>query len=424
LRVRSVLLGWVLLAPLWAQDSPTKDRVLRDLDSRNYQTQRRAVLAARKVRDPKILEKLLQLAVAARHPNIRGYACESLGHYRDPRIFPLLKKAATSGPVSTKMGALPGLGLLGDPRAFDVLVKALENRSDWGYAATGLRHLGDKRGAAPLADVFRRHRQDYAVFGAVAEAILALDADLGENLFFWAICDPKTYRQHRLDRLLGQLRQPSVRQSARKLLKNKDIKVQKTGLRILGGCGDAGTVAVLLKVMDGEENLRLEAIRALGDLGHELAVPQVARYLVGKSDKQRAVAAEALGKIGHGTAVRSLVQALQKETEILPKLWMIEALGRIGDKRAVSELGRHLKDDTVFQQPMDISSIWGFPYNVPVSWTAWWAITSIRKGKPEKPLRKLLQFHGHGTELKKSDIATATSWWQDHRDKPGYSCRK
>lgn len=427
--MRSVLVAWVLAAPLWAQESRPqgshpRDQVLEDLDSPDYQTQRRAVLAARKVKDPAILDKLLQLAVRARHPNIRGYACETLGHYRDPRVFPLLKEAATSGPISTRMGALPGLGLLEDPRAFDVLVTALEGRSNWGYAATGLRHLGDSRGAVPLAAVFRKHRQDHAVFGAVAEAILALDPDLAQNLFFWAIQDQVTCRQHGLDRLLGQLRTPAVRRRAQKLLEHEEIEIKKTGLRILGGCGDAATVAVLLKVMDGEADLRLEAIQALGRLGHELAVPQVTRYLDAESGRERAVVAEALGRIGHGTACHSLVQALNRETELLPRLKMIEALGRVGDKRGVAELGRHLKDDTVLEQPMRISSIWGFPYNTPVSWATWWAITSIREGKPQKPLHELLRFQDHGTAVKKSDIVAATTWWREHHDKPGYSCRK
>jgi len=398
--------------------------ILKDLDSDDYQTQRRAVLAARDRKDPAILERLLHLAVQAKHPNIRGFACESLGHYRDPRIFPLLEKEATSGPISTRMGALPGLGLLKDPRSYEVLVRALkDHRSDWTYAAIGLQHLGDKRGAVPLAEIFRLHHHDHAVFGAVAEAIVVLDPDLAEDLFFWAVQEERTYPHHRLDRLLARVGSQSVRQRAQKLLSHKSMGVQRTGLRILGGCGDAGTVAVLLKVMDGEEVLRLDAIEALGELGHELAVPQVARYINGDSAKQRAVVAEALGKIGHRTAVRFLVLALHKEQEVLPKLRMIQALGRLQDKRAVAELGWHLKDETVLEQPMTMSSIACFPYNTPVHWAAWWALVCVREGKPPRPLREVFRFHGRGTQVKDSDIESATVWWQEHRDKPGFSCR-
>lgn len=414
--------AWILAAPLCAQ-SPTAARILEDLDSRSYQTQRRAVLAARKVKGPAILAKLLELAVGARHPNIRGYACESLGHYRDPRIFPLLKEAAVSGPISTRMGALPGLGLLQDARSYPLLVKTLDDRDNWNYAATGLRHLGDPRAAAVLADIFRRHRQDHHVFGVVADTILALDEDLARDLFFWAIEDPKTWPHHRLERLLGRIRSPAVRQRAQKLLAHEDIRIQKTGVRILGGCGDVATVAVLLKVMDGSEPLRLEAIRALGELGHELAVPQVARYLSADSAEVRAVVAEALGRIGHATAVRSLVLVLREETDMVPRLRMIEALGRVGDKQAVAELGRHLRDDTVLPQPMATSSISSFPYNTPVSWVAWWALVCIREGKPPRPLNQLFQFHGRGAKVKESEIESATKWWREHRDKPGYSCR-
>jgi HEAT repeat protein len=428
----TVLTPLVLAATLCAQGTgpqdataPTTQQILKDLDSSNYQKQRRAVLAARKVKEPAILEKLLQLAVHARHPNIKGYACETLGHYRDPRIFPLLREAVTSGPPSTRMGALPGLGLLRDRRSYQLLARALKDqRSNWSYAATGLHHLGDKRGAEPLADVFRKHLHDHAVFGAVAEAILALDRDRAVDLFFAAIQDPKTFQHHRLDRLLGQVKTKDVRGRAQKLLAHEDLRVQRTGLRILGGCGDVGTVAVLLKVMDSDETLRLEAIRAIGELKHELAVPQVARYLSADSADERAVVAEALGKIGHGTAVRSLVLALHAEEEIIPRLRMIEALGLTRDKQAVAELGRHLTDETLLPQPMTMSSIASFPYNTPVSWAAWWAIACIRDSKPPQPLRQMFRFLGQGKQVKKSDIESATKWWQEHRHKPGFSLQK
>jgi HEAT repeat protein len=406
-------------------DTPIPARVLEDLDSGNYQTQRRAVLAARRVKEPAILDKLLQLAVDARHPNIKGYACETLGHYRDPRVFPVLQKAVTAGPISTRMGALPGLGLLQDPRSYQLLVKALEDhRNNWGYAAKGLHHLGDKRGAAPLADIFRRHQHDHAVYGAVAETLLGLDPDRAIDLFFAAVLDEKVRQYYHLARLLGRTRSEAVRERAQQLLEHDDKQIQKTGIRILGQTGDIGTVAVLLRVMDSNEGLRMEAVLALGELGHELAIPQIARYLSADNAAQRAVVARALGKIGHGTSVRYLVLALNQEAEIVPRLRMIEALGLIRDKQAVAELGRHLKDDTLREQPIKMSSIAPFPYNTPVNWAAWWAIASIRDNKPPRPIRELFRFHGRGTQVKKSDIESATGWWQEHRDKPGYSLQQ
>ncbi len=304
------------------------------------------------------------------------------------------------------------------------MVGALEDRNNWSHAATGLRHLGDQRGAGPLAKVFRQHLHDHAVFGVVADAILALDPDMAKDLVFAAIQADNVYPHHRLDRLLGQIQTKAVRARAQKLLAHDNDRVRACGVHILGHVGDVGTVAVLLRVMDGDQTLRLDAIRALGSLGHELAVPQMARHLRAESAPQRAVVAEALGRIRHRTAVRPLIIALRGEQETLPKLRIIEALGRIGDRRAVAELGKHLDDNSMHKQPLRVSSIWSYPYNAPVNWVAWWALRHVRDAKPPRPINKLFTFHGRGTHVTQSDIEAARKWWQEQRHKPGFALNK
>ena len=167
----------MLLAGLGlAQGAGDAERILKDLASRNYQVQRRAVLAARETKNPKLLERLLVLAKgdSKSHPNIRGYACETLGYYRDPRVFDVLAEAATKGPLSARGGAKRGLGRLGDARAQDLLTKSLDHRSTWSATADGLMLLGDKRAAKPLSRLLRAHAHDHFVHGRVAEAIVVL----------------------------------------------------------------------------------------------------------------------------------------------------------------------------------------------------------------------------------------------------------
>ena len=406
------------------QKPTTVEQILKDLQQKNYQVLRRAVVAARTTKDPRLLEKLLQLAQHARHPNIRMYACETLGHYRDKRIFDLLSKAAAEGPLSARNGALLGLGLLQDKRSYDILVKGLKDRNNWSAAATGLRHLGDTRGAEPLVRLIINNNHDHFVFGRVTEALFALDRDRSVDEFFAIITIAATYKHHRLDLMLGRVKTDSVRKRAEKLLEHDDLHVQKVGLRILGAAGNVQTVAILLKVMDGNKDLRLNAVEALGELGHELAVPQMARYLKSDKDAVRSSSAKALGKIGHTTAVRPLVAALHAEKRTIPKLRMIEALGLIGDKRGVTELGKHLEDDSIELQPMTISSIWSFPYNASVKWAAWWALATIRDGKQPRPVADVFQSHGRGKPPETKEMEATTKWWNTSRGKPGFSLKK
>ena len=408
---------------LCAQESRPTASILRDLDSNKYQVARRAVLAARESLDKAFLDKLIELVEHSRNINIRGFAAETLGYYRDPRIFPALKKLAADGPYGARFGALPGLGRLKDPRSFDVLVKELGPRGQWGHAATGLRLLGDKRAVPHLTKIFRANVHDHRAHGELADAIVALDPNAAVDLFFEAILNPKAYVGYRLAVLLGGIKTDAVRKRAEKLLGHESIKVRTAGLRILGGAGNVKTVAVLLGVMERDEEVRLEAVLALGQLGHELAVPQIARHLDSDDDKLRTAAAASLGRIGHRTAVLRLVAALRNEEETMPKLRMIEALGRIGDKQAVSELGRHLEDETMERQPMRMSSIALFPWNTPVDLTVWWSLRRIRDGKEPMPLGKMLCFPRPRAGVEKEiDLDAVRRWWARHKDDPGYSC--
>jgi HEAT repeat protein len=425
----------LLVAVCWspsqglAQDAGS---ILRDLDSPNYQTQRKAVQAAQKIQSGPILDKLLHLAAQASHANILGYACEALGHYRDPRIFAVLETVAVKKPRGW-YPALIGLGLLGDSRSFAILVKAIEGPENrhvprWSYAAEGLRHLGDKRAGAILAKMVRANVHDSKVYGEVPRAIFVLDQDLALELFFEVLQDERVYEHHGLHRYLSKVKTKAVRGQAIALLDHKSEAVQLHAIHILGHTADTGTISTLLTIMEQAKtgSRRQEAaINALGTSGHELAVPQLARHLGSENAAHRAAVAQALGKIGHVTATRSLVVALRKEEEIIPKLRLVEALGRVGDRRAITTLGDYLEDTTMLEQPETISMMWIFPYNTPVNHSAWWSIQKIRSGGKEPcDLSRLLAPKWGGRAVTKDKIEDAAKWWREQHGKSGFHLGK
>ena len=426
-----ILLAAAYLSPNegLAQDAQS---VLRDLDSSNYQTQRKAVQAAQKIQSGPILDKLLHLAAHASHSNILGYACEVLGHYRDPRIFAVLEAVAAKKPRGWRP-ALVGLGLLGDPRSFAILVKALESPDNrhvprWDYAARGLRHLGDKRAVAVLAKMVRANVHDSNVYGEVSRTIFALDRDLATVLFFEVMQDERVYKHHGLHFHLDKAKTKAVRDRATALINHKSAAVQLQAIHILGHTADTRTISTLLTIMEQAKpgsGHREAAINALGTAGHELAVPQLARHLRSENAAHRAAVAQALGKIGHVTATRSLVVALRKEEDMIPKLRLIEALGRVGDLRATATLGDYLDDTTVLEQPMQISTMWIFPYNTPVNYAAWWSIQKMRSGGKEPcALGRLLSPKWGGRTVTKDKIEAAAKWWREQRGRPGFHFEK
>jgi HEAT repeat protein len=329
--------------------------------------------------------------------------------------------------------ALIGLGLLGDSRSFAILVKAIEGPENrhvprWSYAAEGLRHLGDKRAGAILAKMVRANVHDSKVYGEVPRAIFVLDQDLALELFFEVLQDERVYEHHGLHRYLSKVKTKAVRGQAIALLDHKSEAVQLHAIHILGHTADTGTISTLLTIMEQAKtgSRRQEAaINALGTSGHELAVPQLARHLGSENAAHRAAVAQALGKIGHVTATRSLVVALRKEEEIIPKLRLVEALGRVGDRRAITTLGDYLEDTTMLEQPETISMMWIFPYNTPVNHSAWWSIQKIRSGGKEPcDLSRLLAPKWGGRAVTKDKIEDAAKWWREQHGKSGFHLGK
>ena len=155
----------------------------------------------------------------------------------------------------------------------------------------------------------------------------------------------QVYRKGDRGRLLSQLE---------KAMKSKDNRDRHDAHWVLGHLGkeDPGTlVPLLVKLLDhGRMETRLNAVKALGEVGSEQAIPALAALVESgsarwKRDREepevRQLAVEALGKIG-GAAVPELVKIVQNKGSSL-RVDAIRALSTLGDEKAVSPLLDALK---------------------------------------------------------------------------------
>ena len=115
-----------------------------------------------------------------------------------------------------------------------------------------------------------------------------------------------------------------------------------------------GDIDGLIRALRHEdEEVRLEAAEALGEIGDSRAVEPLIQALKDEDDDVQWGAAEALGKMGE-RAVEPLIQALKdKNVRSLATF----ALGEIGDSRAVEPLIQALKDEDEDFQEAAIASI-------------------------------------------------------------------
>ena len=155
----------------------------------------------------------------------------------------------------------------------------------------------------------------------------------------------QVYRKGDRGRLLSQLE---------KAMKSKDNRDRHDAHWVLGHLGkeDPGTlVPLLVKLLDhGRMETRLNAVKALGEVGSEQAIPALAALVESgsarwKRDREepevRQLAVAALGKIG-GAAVPELVKIVQNKGSSL-RVDAIRALSTLGDEKAVGPLLDALK---------------------------------------------------------------------------------
>ena len=115
--------------------------------------------------------------------------------------------------------------------------------------------------------------------------------------------------------------------------------------RIVEGLGGSNNTFNLLfrLVTDENANVRLDAIEALGTLGHPHAVESLVVRLSDEDPDVRWMVARSLGELGDRRAVEPLVAALaDKDSDV--RRSAAESLGALGDSRAVEPLVGTLSD--------------------------------------------------------------------------------
>ena len=94
---------------------------------------------------------------------------------------------------------------------------------------------------------------------------------------------------------------------------------------------------LIKQLSDRDERMRIQAAKALGNLGVKAVVPSLIKSLSDTDRDVQQAAAKAPGKLGYGSAVPALITALS-DSEGMVRRYAAEALGKLGDKSAVPHL--------------------------------------------------------------------------------------
>lgn len=235
---------------------------------------------------------------------VREDAAMALGGLRDKRAVEPLITVLRDSDRAVREAAVAALTAIGEP-AVEPLGACLrdENLTVQESAAAILASIGDAR-----------------VMEALVSALASAD---------WVV------RMH-VAKALGRIGEARAIPALMPLLQDKVKAVREEASGALARLGPAA-IPVLVDALTHEEWLvRLHAVESLGKTKSPEAVEPLLRLLFNDRDSSlREDAVRALGDIGHERAVDFLLTAL-KEPGLRPLV--VEALGKIGDRRAVPAL--------------------------------------------------------------------------------------
>jgi HEAT repeat protein len=293
---------------------PALDFLISALKVKNWKVQQSAAEALGKIGDKRAIDPLIE---ALEDKNVQRKAVEALGELRASRaVEPLIALLKVQSINDFDNDIVVALTEIGQP-AVDHLIAGLKdiNRNVRGEVTKALGEIKDKRAVDPLIEV--------------------------------AIYDNDSWVRETAVEALGKLGDSRIADSFIPILMDKDSNVRKAAVEALGVMGNNNAIDPLIPLLKDEDSqVRKAAAEAFGKIGDSRAEIPLIGVLKDKDSKVRKAGALAIGKRGNTLAVDPLIVAL-KDEDIKVREAAAEALGEIRDSRAIDPLITLLKDKSI-----------------------------------------------------------------------------
>ncbi len=273
-------------------------------EDRRYQLVQRLAQLQREETAPEFIRLL--------HDNnldIRECAVEALGNlgHKDS-VRPLLKVLKTER-GNIRYLAVEALGHLGDEAATDSLVSLLgEDDENMAYVvAEALGRIGDPVAVRPLINLSGTADKDLRYVIATS---------------------------------MGQIRSTEATPLLLGYLRDDDREVRAQAIRALGELADTDGAGALLDFLDedGDPELVLEAVRALGNMKSLAAVRHLLAMLRTRREDLVVEIIKSLGMIGAPGCVEPIVARVDPSSSLAIQIAAVRALGELGDGAGVPAL--------------------------------------------------------------------------------------
>ena len=311
-------------------------------------------LALGLLEDPRAVPLLVR-ALGDADDNVRFHAVEALGRIGSREAASAVAELAESGDFTVAFAALDALASIGEPSVMPRLLPLLDDPLLQGAAAEAIGALGGDDAAAPLA---RLLDDPQAPLAAVTGALAALDARGGNA----------NGASTNVARIVAATVAPAGVHALLEALRSASDAERPAMTRVLGWLDGDDVDAALVAAL-AEPATTATAADALVRRGAR-AVPALLEVLVREpgargddgadaSDdgdaRARRAAAAALGRLGATSAVPALVALLDDARDVA--VVAAGALGHIGDRRAFEPLLARLDDAHAAVRQVAVSAL-------------------------------------------------------------------
>ncbi|MBN1486890.1 MAG: HEAT repeat domain-containing protein [Anaerolineae bacterium] len=324
---------------------PSVQYCIDNLQSPNPRQRSQAAQDLGELRDLCTVEVLITVLGEDINTYVRSAAAEALGHIGAPEaIFPLMDALHDSSSFVRRAAAI-ALGQMQAKEAQMALLQALEDPNFYVRRAAinaigklGISDLGNV--LLPLLDT-----PDPRIQRTVITALRRLRNKDAVPQFIRILDEYLTVPSHKnlpvvktLVIALGDLRAQEAVPTLIRVVRGY-VGVRSLAVMALGQIGSPEAGPILIEALkDKSTNLRLSALKSLGQLKYEAALPAVLPFLSAPDPRVRRVAAMTCGYLGDHKAVAVLMEMVKEDPSPLVRPVALEALSLVGDARLLPQL--------------------------------------------------------------------------------------
>ncbi len=346
--ILTVMLIIALACPAGGQmkESAGTEELLHNLSHKDAKIRGDTAWALGKLGDERAIDPLIR-ALDDNNSNVQEWAALALVKIGRPAIEPLMAAMKSrNDPVKWQAAAV--LGLINDSNATEALSLALEsNNSTVRYwGAASLGQIRDNRTRDALVSLLGDSNETVRNEAGWALKPLAGSGGGAEDLFIRLLKDEDPNRRMGAAHSLGDPAEVQAAPALIEALQDSEPGVRSEAAAALGRRSESQAIMPLIEILDdSEEQVRKDGIKALTEMGKQATEPLI--LALQESDNiTQAGAAKALGQIGEERSLEGLILAF-KNGDLPVRHAAVAAMVEINKSYAVGPLIQVLGDRNI-----------------------------------------------------------------------------